>query len=80
VWSPDGQALAFVDTDRPLRVFVTRRGLDGSWLAPVLLATPGLDPEWSPDGRSISYVKTGDFGVSGPLMVIPQRVDVRARS
>jgi Tol biopolymer transport system component len=71
VWSPDGEALAFVDTDRPVRAFVTRRGLDGSWSAPVLLADPGLDPEWSPDGRWISYVMTGDFALSGPLMIMP---------
>ena len=50
---------------------MTRRGLDGRWSAPVLLADPGLDPEWSPDGRWISYVATGDFADPGPLMVMP---------
>jgi TolB protein len=52
-WSPDGSELAVAD---PTGVVVMQA--DGS--DPRLVATPGFNPSWSPDGRSIAFHRTVD--------------------
>jgi serine/threonine-protein kinase len=71
VWSPDGRSLLFYDQVRPVTVFVTRRGEDGSWTSPVQVASPARSADWSPDGRWISFVGAESYGRLGPLMVAP---------
>ena len=71
VWSPDGEALVFYDQVRPITTFVTRRGQDGRWSTPKILASPAYRPAWSPDGRWIAYVSTNADAMPGRLLVIP---------
>ena len=52
-WSPDGTELAVAD---PTGVVVVQA--DGS--DPRLVATPGFNPAWSPDGGSIAFQRTVD--------------------
>ncbi|HXM39044.1 MAG TPA: protein kinase [Gemmatimonadales bacterium] len=70
VWSPDGMAIAFYDQVRPFSVRVTRRGA-GGWSSPVIAASPGHTPEWSPDGRWIAYIKSEFEDEPGPFMAVP---------
>ncbi|MBE0593855.1 MAG: PD40 domain-containing protein [Gemmatimonadales bacterium] len=69
LWSPDGQAILFYDQTPPFTVRVTRRGADGRWTDPELLATPAVSGDWSPDGRRITYVRAATDRVAGPAMV-----------
>jgi dipeptidyl aminopeptidase/acylaminoacyl peptidase len=52
-WSPDGSELVVAD---PTGVVVMQP--DGS--DPRLVATPGFNPAWSPDGRNIAFHRTVD--------------------
>jgi eukaryotic-like serine/threonine-protein kinase len=64
-WSPDGHRIAFSGGDtigERYDVHVTTRpNKDAPWGAPRRLTTAsGVDPKWSPDGRSILYVRRGE--------------------
>jgi len=71
VWSPDGHALVFYDQVPPAALYLARRAADGRWSAPVRLATPAINADWSPDGRWIAYVQGEIHSRAGPVMVLP---------
>lgn len=53
VWSPDGQTLAFVDSNSAIYLVKA----DGANLT--RLEPPGFDPAWSPDGKSLAFASAG---------------------
>jgi dipeptidyl aminopeptidase/acylaminoacyl peptidase len=57
-WSPDGQALAFVSSDRKARTATLQVVRDGK--AAEVLAFDGLldTPRWSPDGQTLAVLAT----------------------
>jgi dipeptidyl aminopeptidase/acylaminoacyl peptidase len=57
-WSPDGQALAFVSSDRKTRTATLQVVRDGK--AAEVLAFDGLldTPRWSPDGQTLAVLAT----------------------
>ena len=64
-WSPDGNRVAFSGGGHGgdlYHVFVTTRARhDAPWEAPrQLTSVTGVDPKWSPDGRSIVYTRRGE--------------------
>lgn len=71
-WSPDGNEILYNgshDVDGFLGgpdvwVFNVATGLSR------MLATPGVDARWSPDGRRIAYIATSGLGDLGSLIVI----------
>jgi len=69
-WSPDGRAILFSDQSGPRNALLVRRGPDGKWSAPEVLAAGTYRPQWSPDGQSISYVSAPADGDPGLLMVL----------
>ena len=62
-WSPDGSQLVFCDQLRPFGVFLTTRRGPNQW-TPAVLRAYGSAPVWSPDGKSILYVKTGSLALA----------------
>ena len=70
-WSPDGGAILFYDQSGQRNALVTRRGPDGKWSAPEVLASGTYRPQWSPDGTSISYVAAPADGEPGVVMLLP---------
>jgi Tol biopolymer transport system component len=69
-WSPDGSQIAFAADDGTGNVDIYRLPVDGG--SPVRVTIePGMDiqPVWSPDGRSIAYVRRG--GGENQIWVIP---------
>jgi len=69
-WSPDGRAILFSDQSGPRNALIVRRGPDGKWSPPEVLASGAYRPQWSPDGQSISYVSAPADGDPGQLMVL----------
>ena len=65
-WSPDGSQLVFCDQLQPFGVFISTRRGPNQW-TPAVLRAYGSAPVWSPDGKSILYVKTG----SSALAIMP---------
>ena len=67
-WSPDGRALMYLSgaglENRSL--WTVRRRADGSWGTPTRRFTPGTSPDFSPDGRLVTYQSRP---VDGSLMV-----------
>jgi dipeptidyl aminopeptidase/acylaminoacyl peptidase len=62
-WSPDGEALAFVSSDRKARtatLLVAQPGRPGAGKPEVRLSFAGLlaDPLWSPDSRTLAVLAT----------------------
>jgi dipeptidyl aminopeptidase/acylaminoacyl peptidase len=58
VWSPDGQALAFVSSNRKTRTATLQVARDGKLTT--VLDFPGLveTPRWSPDGQTLAVLVT----------------------
>lgn len=65
-WSPDGNALSFFDL-RNAAVLVMRRDERGVWNTPRVVARNAWRPDWSPDGRTITYVSPAD----GRIALVP---------
>jgi len=66
-WSNDGRQLAFNASDGASKMDIYRVGRDGSGLARVTVeAGEEVEPQWSPDGRWLSYTQAG----SGRLEVV----------
>ena len=70
-WSPDGKSVLFYDQSGPRNALLVRRGTDGRWSLPEVLATGTYRPLWSPDGQTISYVSAPADGEPGVLMLLP---------
>ena len=68
-WSPDGRSLAYMNFSSQGGIYTVTRGGDGKWSAPRRISPTGAFPEWSPDGRMISF-GASVFGAGG-LSVIP---------
>jgi len=66
-WSPDGNALAFIEFTATGGIWIARR-TDGVWGAPVRRLDHGFWPNWSPDGRELSF--SGSL-TGGALKVMP---------
>ncbi|MDQ3138452.1 MAG: protein kinase [Gemmatimonadota bacterium] len=66
-WSPDGNALAFIEFTATGGIWIARR-TDGVWGAPVRRLDHGFWPNWSPDGRELSF--SGSI-TGGALEVMP---------
>jgi Tol biopolymer transport system component len=67
-WAPDGRHLVF-HSDRTGRfeLYVVERGANGRWGAPRQLTTAGgQEARWSPDGRTIVYLRN-----TGLWMITP---------
>lgn len=58
-WSPDGTALALFSMTTS-EVLVMRRDAHGRWTAPRFVGGRGWRAEWSPDGRTIAFVRPAD--------------------
>lgn len=66
-WAPDSSWVAY--TAGSAGSFSARRvNRDGTGDA--LLASPGANPEVSPDGTRVAYVKSGQAGLGDPLAVV----------
>lgn len=65
-WSPDGSALAMWSHQDNGLVFVVRRGGDGEWDKKERQLANGRLPVWSPDGRTIAFVR-----IDGSVNAIP---------
>jgi dipeptidyl aminopeptidase/acylaminoacyl peptidase len=74
-WSPDGKHLAF-SLSRKDHSFVVIADLSDGELKTIHYVAPSVDrdfaPRWSPDGRSLVYLKIA--GVEAKLPLIPVRV------
>jgi dipeptidyl aminopeptidase/acylaminoacyl peptidase len=57
-WSPDGQALAFVASDRKTKSAVLQVVRAGKVEAPLSFAGLLQTPRWSPDGRTLAVLAT----------------------
>jgi dipeptidyl aminopeptidase/acylaminoacyl peptidase len=57
-WSPDGQALAFVASDRKTKSAVLQVVRAGKVEAPLSFAGLLQTPRWSPDGRTLAILAT----------------------
>jgi dipeptidyl aminopeptidase/acylaminoacyl peptidase len=57
-WSPDGQVLAFVASDRKARAAAVIVVRDGKTAAALNFAGLIAQPRWSPDGRTIAVLAT----------------------
>jgi len=74
-WSPDGSLLVFASGEgAAAQLYIARA--DGSSVTPLsLAASPGLSqpshPEWSPDGRSISFFARNAAGDAALYVVAP---------
>jgi serine/threonine-protein kinase len=75
-WSPDGNALAFMEFTTTGGIWIARR-TKGGWGAPVRRMDHGFWPNWSPDGREVSFsdrLRGGALGVvpvdSGPPRIL----------
>ena len=66
-WSPDGNALAFIEFTTTGGIWIARR-TNGMWGAPVRRLDHGFWPNWSPDGRQLSFA--GSI-LGGALGVVP---------
>jgi Tol biopolymer transport system component/DNA-binding SARP family transcriptional activator len=67
-WAPDGRHLVF-HSDRTGRfeLYTVERDSAGRWHAPRQLTTEGgQEARWSPDGRSIVYVRNADLWLIQP--------------
>jgi len=62
-WSPDGSQLVFCDQLPPFGVFLSTRRGPNQW-TPAVLRAYGSAPVWSPDGKSILYIKTGSLALA----------------
>jgi serine/threonine-protein kinase len=75
-WSPDGNALAYVDFTAAGGIWIVRR-TDGAWGEPVRRLDHGFWPGWSPDGRQLVFstsLSAGSIGIvpvdSGPERIV----------
>jgi hypothetical protein len=56
-WSPDGDRIAaWVHNKERGVIFVMKRGGDGKWQRPAWRLGYGQLPQWSPDGKSVSFL------------------------
>lgn len=64
-WGPDGQRIVYAgDATGRIGLFTVVRGPDGRWRAPRQLTQQGgSNGPWSPDGRSIVYLRGGSVWV-----------------
>jgi Tol biopolymer transport system component len=65
-WSPDGTSLLYFAISARGGLYIARRAPDGTWRS-ALRHPAGWWPQWSPDGRFLSFTS----GVSGSVLVIP---------
>jgi len=69
-WSPDGRAILFSDQSGARNALLVRRGPDGKWSQPEVLAAGAYRPQWSPDGQTISYISAPHDGDPGAVMLL----------
>ena len=74
VWSPGGQALAFIRRTDDGKLDLVVADADGSHLRVVVRGDSELpflrDPAWSPDGQELAVVR-GSGGIAGGIWLIP---------
>jgi Tol biopolymer transport system component len=68
IWAPDGSALVYMEVSLTGGIWTVHRASDRTWGTPVRRLPTGFWPNWSPDGKQISYA-TREFG--GNLTVMP---------
>ena len=71
VWSPDGRSLIFLNQARRFAINVVRRGVDGRWSAPTVIAQPASLADLARDGNWVVFIGATTFDAPGPIMVIP---------
>jgi len=87
-WAPSGQAIAaWEHGSEPGSIFVVRRDSTGRWMSPAWRLADAQLPLWSPDGKTIAFLRT-EGGIelipadSGPVHVLyapkPDSNDPRA--
>jgi hypothetical protein len=73
-WSPDGNALAFMEFTTTGAIWIARR-TKGGWGAPVRRLDHGFWPNWSPDGRELSFSDRIEGGALGVVPDVPELVE-----
>jgi Tol biopolymer transport system component/tRNA A-37 threonylcarbamoyl transferase component Bud32 len=67
-WSPDGRSVVYAELGEQSRIWLTRRGEDGTWL-PRRRLVDGFFSQWSRDGRYVSYSANLYAGALGVIAV-----------